>query len=57
MSKSTFHPSGNIKILPKTPSSYLLINNFTLTNTIYRITKEHIIEKFTCSFTYSAKTK
>ena len=54
MSKSTFYPSDNIKILPKTPSSYLLINNFTLSNAIYRITKEHIIEEFTCSFTYSA---
>ena len=40
ISKSTFYPFGNIKILPKTTSYYLVINNLAFSNAIYRITKK-----------------
>ena len=42
ISKSTFYPSGNIKILPKATSDYLLMNNFDFSNTIDKITNKHI---------------
>ena len=41
ISKSTFYPSSNIKILAKTITDYLLMNNFVFRNTIYKITKNH----------------
>ena len=42
ISKSTLYPSGNIKILPKATSDYLLMKNFAFSSTIYRITKQHM---------------
>ena len=42
------------KILPKTTSDYLLMNNFAFSNAFYRITKEHITtKKSTHSFSNS----
>ena len=42
------------KILPKTTSDYLLMNNFAFSNAFYGITKEHItIKKSTHSFSNS----
>ena len=37
--KSTFYSSGHIKILPKTTSDYLLINDYAFSNALYRLTK------------------
>ena len=52
--KSTFYPSGNINILPKATSDYLLTNNFAFNSTIYKITKKHItIQESTHSFSNS----
>ena len=54
ISKSTFYPSSNIKILPKIISDYLLMNNFAFSSTIYKITKNHItIQESTSSFSNS----
>ena len=47
--KFTFYSFGNTKILPKTTSDYLLINDYT-----FRLTKKHIfIEKSTNNFSNS----
>ena len=52
--KSTFYSSGNIKILSKTTSDYLLINDYHFSNALYRLTKKHItIEESTNSFSNS----
>ena len=52
--KSTFYPSGNIKILPKITTDYLLIDDFAFSSAIYRLTKKHIsIEESTNSFSNS----
>ena len=40
--ESTFYPSGNIKFLPKTTNGYLLINNYTFSNMLYRPSKNHM---------------
>ena len=41
-SKSTFCSSGNIKLLPKTTKDYQLINHYTFSSAIYRLTNKHI---------------
>ena len=42
ISKSTFYPSGNIKILPKPTSDYLLMNNLSFSNSsFYNNQKTH----------------
>ena len=52
--KSTCYSSGNIKILPKTTTDYLLINDFAFSSAIYRLTKKHVsIEESTSSFSNS----
>ena len=52
--KSTFYTAGNIKILPKTISDYLLINDYAFSNGLYRLTKKHItIEESTNTFSNS----
>ena len=52
--KSTFYSSGNIKILPKTTSDYLLINDYAFSNVLYRLTKKYItIEESTNTFSNS----
>ena len=49
-----FYFSGNIKIIPKTISDYLLINDYAFSNPIYRLTKKHItVEESTNTFTNS----
>ena len=49
--KSNFYSSENIKILPKTTSDYLLINGYTFSNALYRLTKKYITtEKSTNTF-------
>ena len=54
ISKSTFYASDIIKILPKTTSEYLLINNFAFSSAFYRFTKQNIaIEESTHSFSSS----
>ena len=52
--KSTFCSSGNIKVLPKTTSDYLLINDYAFSNVLYRLTKKYItIEESTNTFSNS----
>ena len=40
--KSTFCPSGNIKLFPKTIRDYQLISNYAFSSAIYRLTKNNI---------------
>ena len=47
--KSTFYPSGNIKILPKTTNNYLLVTNYTFSNMFSRLTKNHISIEESCN--------
>ena len=39
---SAFYSSENIRIHPKTTSAFLLINEYTFSRALYRLTKKHI---------------
>ena len=50
-SKTIFYSWGNIKLLPKTTNDYQLINHYSFSSAIYRLTKKHItIEESTNTF-------
>ena len=50
-SKTTFYSSGNIKLLPKTTNDYQLINHYSFSSAIYRLSNKHItIEESTNTF-------
>ena len=52
--KSNFHFSGNIKIFPKTTTEYLLVDDYTFSSVLYRLTKKHIsTEEATNTFSNS----